>query len=150
MNFLNIKPRFLIAVSLAVTVLGITINDAKADRLADVKKAGVLHCGIVPGMAGYANTNKEGKTVGFDIYIDEAKQQFEIPGTAAIKITLGTTALPTDAKPALSMVDLLIDERDLLCWYIRKGERKAWVGAYQANSLDAAPMSHDQQIFDII
>ncbi len=56
------------------------------------------------------------KTVGFDIYIDEAKQQFAIPGTSAITIRLGTTLLPTDPKPPMSLVDLLIDERELSRW----------------------------------
>ena len=40
---------------------------ARADRLADVKKAGILHCGVVPGVPGYAFPNKQGKMVGFDI-----------------------------------------------------------------------------------
>ena len=56
------------------------------------------------------------KTVGFDIYIDEAKQQFAIPGTSSITIRLGTTLLPTDPKPVVSIVDLLIDERELSRW----------------------------------
>lgn len=56
------------------------------------------------------------KTVGFDIYIDEAKQQFKIPGTSAITIRLGTTLLPTDPKPPVSIVDLLIGELDLSRW----------------------------------
>jgi general L-amino acid transport system substrate-binding protein len=67
MKFLKIKSGTLIAASLAVASFGILANDAKADRLADVKKAGVLHCGIVPGLAGYGYTNKQGKVVGFDI-----------------------------------------------------------------------------------
>ncbi len=56
------------------------------------------------------------KTVGFDIYIDEAKQQINIPGTAAITIRLGTTALATDPPPPLSIVDLLIGEIQLTRW----------------------------------
>ncbi len=58
----------------ALTVVGavafIVIGSAtsvKADRLDQVKKAGVLHCGVVPGAPGYAFPNKEGKMVGFDI-----------------------------------------------------------------------------------
>ncbi|MEE2745655.1 MAG: amino acid ABC transporter substrate-binding protein [Pseudomonadota bacterium] len=45
----------------------ITISSANADRLASVKKAGVLHCGIVPGLPGYGAPNKSGKIIGFDI-----------------------------------------------------------------------------------
>jgi general L-amino acid transport system substrate-binding protein len=40
---------------------------ANADRLAQVKKAGILHCGVVPGAPGYAFPNKEGKMIGFDV-----------------------------------------------------------------------------------
>ena len=40
---------------------------AMADRLDQVKEAGILHCGVVPGMPGYGFPDKEGKMVGFDI-----------------------------------------------------------------------------------
>lgn len=58
------------AAAAAVTTLSAT--PAKADRLADVKKAGILHCGVVPGVPGYAFPNKEGKMVGFDIDLCKA------------------------------------------------------------------------------
>jgi len=54
-----------LAASILVS-LGLT-TAAKADRLADVKKAGILHCGVVPGVPGYAFPNKQGKMVGFDV-----------------------------------------------------------------------------------
>ena len=53
--------------SLAIALLGLTAPTVQADRLADVKKAGILHCGVVPGVPGYAFPNKQGKMVGFDI-----------------------------------------------------------------------------------
>jgi len=67
MRNINFKARLLITVAFAAATIGIVANDAKADRLADVKKAGILHCGVVPGVMGYAYLNKEGKMVGFDI-----------------------------------------------------------------------------------
>ena len=62
---LIIKHTF--AASLAIALLGLMAPAAQADRLADVKKAGILHCGVVPGVPGYAFPNKQGKMVGFDI-----------------------------------------------------------------------------------
>jgi len=56
------------------------------------------------------------KSVGFDIYLDEAKQQLSIPGTAAITIRFGTTAQASDPPPPLSILDLLIDETQLTRW----------------------------------
>ncbi len=58
------------AAAAAVTTL--SAAPAKADRLADVKKAGILHCGVVPGVPGYAFPNKEGKMVGFDVDLCKA------------------------------------------------------------------------------
>ena len=45
---------------------------AMADRIAQVKEAGILHCGVVPGMPGYGFPDKEGKMVGFDIDLCKA------------------------------------------------------------------------------
>jgi len=60
--------------SRTLTVVGVVIliviwsgTSAMADRLAQVKEAGILHCGVVPGMPGYAFPDKEGKMVGFDV-----------------------------------------------------------------------------------
>ena len=60
---------FVCAISVGLAVLATTLfgSSANADRLASVKKAGVLHCGIVPGLPGYGAPNKAGKIVGFDI-----------------------------------------------------------------------------------
>lgn len=52
--------------AMVATATGVS-STAHADRLADVKKAGVLHCGVVPGVPGYAFPNKEGRMVGFDV-----------------------------------------------------------------------------------
>lgn len=58
-----------LAVSFAVTFSATMLFGpaANADRLAEVKKKGELHCGIVPGLPGYGAPNKAGKIVGFDI-----------------------------------------------------------------------------------
>ena len=56
----------------AAAVMTLSAAPAKADRLADVKKAGILHCGVVPGVPGYAFPNKEGKMVGFDVDLCKA------------------------------------------------------------------------------
>jgi general L-amino acid transport system substrate-binding protein len=67
MKFFDSKIGRFTAMSLAVVSFAIMANVAKADRLADVKKAGILHCGVVPGVPGYAFPNKAGKMVGFDV-----------------------------------------------------------------------------------
>ena len=56
------------------------------------------------------------KSVGFDVYIDEAKQQLNIPGTLSITVRQGTTALPTDPKPGMSLIDLVVGELELTRW----------------------------------
>ena len=62
------KLRFIFSALLGIIVAtSFLAPAAKADRLASVKKAGVLHCGIVPGLPGYGAPNKSGKIVGFDI-----------------------------------------------------------------------------------
>ncbi|MBO34321.1 MAG: amino acid ABC transporter substrate-binding protein, partial [Rhodospirillaceae bacterium] len=61
------KFKYTIATSLGLLFLGLITAAAEADRLADVKKAGILHCGVVPGVPGYAFPNKAGKMVGFDV-----------------------------------------------------------------------------------
>ena len=58
---------FAISVGLGVSATTLIGSFAYADRLADVKKNGILHCGIVPGLPGYGAPNKSGKIVGFDI-----------------------------------------------------------------------------------
>ena len=57
------------ALAVLTAVGGLTANStsAHADRLADVKKAGILHCGVVPGVPGYGFPDSSGKMVGFDI-----------------------------------------------------------------------------------
>ena len=62
------KTRYVFSAFLGIIVAtSFLIPAAKADRLASVKKAGVLHCGVVPGVPGYAFPNKAGKMVGFDV-----------------------------------------------------------------------------------
>ena len=61
-----------LSIGLAITATTLFSSSAYADRLASVKKAGVLHCGIVPGLPGYGAPNKAGKIVGFDIDLCKA------------------------------------------------------------------------------
>ena len=67
MNLGKLVFKLSITTSLTIAVLGLAVSETKADRLAEVKKAGILHCGVVPGVPGYAFPNKEGKMVGFDV-----------------------------------------------------------------------------------
>lgn len=64
--------RLATATAALVAVSNLFAATAQADRLADVKKAGILHCGVVPGAPGYAFPNKEGKMVGFDVDLCKA------------------------------------------------------------------------------
>ena len=70
-----------------VMSLHLVTGDAHADRLADVKKAGVLHCGVVPGVPGYAFPNKEGKMVGFDVDLCRAVAAAVLGNPNKIKTT---------------------------------------------------------------
>ncbi len=56
-----------VAAAMAAAITAFSPSQAEAGRLEDVKAAGILHCGVVPGVPGYAFPNKEGKMVGFDI-----------------------------------------------------------------------------------
>ena len=47
-------------------------QNAVADRLEEVQKAGILHCAVVPGVPGYAYPDASGKLVGFDIELCRA------------------------------------------------------------------------------
>ena len=50
---LDTKIRYVFSAFLGIIVAtSFLIPAAKADRLASVKKAGVLHCGVVPGVPG--------------------------------------------------------------------------------------------------
>ena len=89
MKFLDSKIGRLTVMSAAIASLGIMATAAKADRLADVKKAGILHCGVVPGVPGYAYPNKAGKMVGFDVDLCRAvaammRAFFTKPGNSTI------------------------------------------------------------------
>ena len=87
MKFLNSKIGRLTVMSLAIASLGAMANVAKADRLADVKKAGILHCGVVPGVPGYGFPNKAGKMVGFDIDLCRAVAAAVLGDADKIKTT---------------------------------------------------------------
>ena len=87
MKFLNSKLGRLTAMSLALFTFSAMANLAKADRLADVKKAGILHCGVVPGVPGYAFPNKAGKMVGFDVDLCRAVAAAVLGDADKIKTT---------------------------------------------------------------
>jgi general L-amino acid transport system substrate-binding protein len=87
MKLLDFKIRPAFTAALALLSFGIVASDAKADRLADVKKAGILHCGVVPGVPGYAFPNKEGKMVGFDIDLCRAIAAAVLGDSNKIKTT---------------------------------------------------------------
>jgi general L-amino acid transport system substrate-binding protein len=87
MKFLNSKIGRLTVMSAAIASLGIMATAAKADRLADVKKAGILHCGVVPGVPGYAYPNKAGKMVGFDVDLCRAVAAAVLGDADKIKTT---------------------------------------------------------------
>jgi general L-amino acid transport system substrate-binding protein len=84
MKIFNFKSALMIAATLSAASIGTAAN---ADRLADVKAAGILHCGIVPGMAGYGYTNSDGKTVGFDIDLCHAVAAAVLGDAGKIKTT---------------------------------------------------------------
>ena len=71
MSFKSLSKLFT-TFALAATAIAISPSLAQADRLSEVKKADQLHCGVVPGVPGYAFPNKEGKMVGFDIDLCKA------------------------------------------------------------------------------
>ncbi|MBR86063.1 MAG: amino acid ABC transporter substrate-binding protein, partial [Rhodospirillaceae bacterium] len=82
------KIRYVFSVFLGIIVAtSFLIPAAKADRLASVKKAGVLHCGVVPGVPGYAFPNKAGKMVGFDVDLCRAVAAAVLGDADKIKTT---------------------------------------------------------------
>ena len=76
-----------ISIGLAVSVTTLFSSSVYADRLASVKKAGVLHCGIVPGLPGYGAPNKAGKVVGFDIDLCKAIAAAILGDPEKVKLT---------------------------------------------------------------
>ena len=72
------------AVILIVIVSG---TSAMADRLDQVKEAGILHCGIVPGAPGYAFPDKDGKMIGFDVDLCRAIAAAVLGDDSKIKTT---------------------------------------------------------------
>lgn len=84
MKLRNFNSTLMIAATIAIASIGAAAN---ADRLSDVKAADVLHCGIVPGMAGYGYTNSEGKTMGFDIDLCHAIAAAVLGDASKIKTT---------------------------------------------------------------
>lgn len=76
-----------LALPAIIGVMTSTSSSAQADRLADVKKAGILHCGIVPGVPGYAFPNREGKMVGFDVDLCRAVAAAVLGDDSKIKTT---------------------------------------------------------------
>ena len=103
MKFLNSKIGRLTVMSAAIASLGIMATVAKADRLADVKKAGVLHCGVVPGLPGYGFINKEGKMVGFDIDLCHAIGAAVLGDAKKIKTTKMSLPVAFNAMKAGSV-----------------------------------------------
>ena len=107
MKFLNSKIGRLAVMSLAIASLCALANVAKADRLADVKKAGILHCGVVPGVPGYAFPNKAGKMVGFDVDLCRAIAAAVLGDADKIKTTknknISRHALQTLTLPSPSL-----------------------------------------------
>ena len=55
--------RFSLIIAAATLISGV----ASAGTLDDVKKRGVLQCGINTGLAGFAYTDDKGKWAGFDV-----------------------------------------------------------------------------------
>ena len=78
---------FAISVGLGVSATTLIGSFAYADRLADVKKNGILHCGIVPGLPGYGAPNKSGKIVGFDIDLCHAIAAAILGDASKVKLT---------------------------------------------------------------
>ncbi|MCK5809689.1 MAG: amino acid ABC transporter substrate-binding protein, partial [Cocleimonas sp.] len=54
-----------IILGLAITAVFSTA--ASAGTLDDVKKAGVLKCGVTTGLAGFSSPDKDGKWTGIDV-----------------------------------------------------------------------------------
>ena len=54
----------LLALAVAILLAG---GAAKASKLEDVQKRGVLNCGVYPSFSGFSSLNADGKYVGFDI-----------------------------------------------------------------------------------
>lgn len=79
--------KFFLGAALAAAATAFVSGTAHADRLADVKKAGILHCGVVPGVPGYAFPNKEGKMVGFDVDLCKAVAAAVLGDANKIKTT---------------------------------------------------------------
>ncbi len=75
-------------------------TSAMADRLAQVKEAGILHCGVAPGMPGYAFPDKEGKMVGFDIDLCRAIAAAVLGDDSKIKTTKMTLPIAFNAMKA--------------------------------------------------
>ncbi len=63
----KLMPRTLTIVGIVILFVSGSVTVASADQLAQVKAAGILHCGVVPGMPGYAFPDKDGKMIGFDV-----------------------------------------------------------------------------------
>ena len=80
-------PATATAIVAAATVWAASSTAAHADRLADVKKAGSLHCGVVPGVPGYAFPNRQGKMVGFDVDLCRAVAAAVLGDDSKIKTT---------------------------------------------------------------
>jgi general L-amino acid transport system substrate-binding protein len=106
MKILGLKVDNAIAASLAIISIGIGLTEAKADRLADVKKAGVLHCGVVPGVPGYAFPNKAGKMTGFDVDLCRAVAAAVLGDADKIKTTKMSLPVAFNAMKA-GAVDLV-------------------------------------------
>lgn len=79
------------------------VSDARADRLADVKAAGILHCGVVPGAPGYAFPNREGKMVGFDVDLCKAIAAAVLGDANKIKTTKMTLPVAFNSMKAGSV-----------------------------------------------
>ena len=87
MNLNKLRSSKLMVSLFTVMSLYLITGVAHADRLADVKKAGILHCGVVPGVPGYAFPNKEGKMVGFDVDLCRAVAAAVLGNPDKIKTT---------------------------------------------------------------
>lgn len=58
--------------------------------------------------------------VGRDIYIDELKQQIEVPGTQSVMILLGTASSATAPKPPVSAANVTVSDTELTVWDVSK------------------------------
>lgn len=59
-----------------------------------------------------------GNTLGIsrDIYLDELKQQLDIPGSRSITVRLGVTGSASDPKPAVAANNIILDQLELSLW----------------------------------